>query len=263
MKTHDKIVKCRSCGYIGPCEPTCCERPDYDGATAEEAWHAAIEVDRQANQITGETSDGYHTFNELYAHRVRLFCVLMHSHKCSAWWSRKHHDGSAWEGWVIAGIDTPEGSITYHLPESEIENLPEGTELSNGKEWDGHTAADVLVRLLSLRQVRGEPETEREKWLTSLSPEDRMFEEIDQMARESYKRHMSLKRGQMVVRADAWESHVVWATKRWIEANEPDPMQIPEPSILRESMSSNHRSYADGWNACRKAMLEAAPEVKK
>lgn len=118
---------------------------------------AAIEADRQATKITGDTSDGYHTFNELYAHRVRLFCLLMHAHKDNAWWSRKHHDGSAWEGWVVAGIDTPEGTATYHLPESEIENLPEGTELPNGKEWDGHTAADVLVRLLSLRQARGEP----------------------------------------------------------------------------------------------------------
>lgn len=118
-----------------------------------------LEADRQANRITGETSDGYHTFNELYAHRVRLFCLLMHAHKGSAWWSRKHPDGSAWEGWVIAGIDTPEGSATYHLPVSEIENLPEGIELPNGKEWDGHTSDDVLVRLLSLRQARGEPVT--------------------------------------------------------------------------------------------------------
>ncbi|WP_221893224.1 hypothetical protein [Pusillimonas minor] len=132
------------------------EEPEGDYVTYEDHV-AAIEADRQANKITGETSDGYHTFNELYAHRVRLFCLLMHAHKNNAWWSRKHHDGSAWEGWVIAGIDTPEGTATYHLPESEIENLPEGIELPIGKEWDGHTSDDVLVRLLSLRQARGEP----------------------------------------------------------------------------------------------------------
>ncbi|MDI5454241.1 hypothetical protein MJM04_28085, partial [Salmonella enterica subsp. enterica serovar Cerro] len=40
---------------------------------------------------------------------------------------------------------------TYHLPESEIEHLPKGTEIEFGKEWDGHTADDVLNRLLSLR----------------------------------------------------------------------------------------------------------------
>lgn len=45
MNTHDKIVRCRSCDYLGPwspSDPTCCERPDYDGATAEEAWQTAI-----------------------------------------------------------------------------------------------------------------------------------------------------------------------------------------------------------------------------
>lgn len=42
----------------------------------------------------------------------------------------------------------------------------------------------------------------------------------------------------------------------------PQPPQIPDPHPLRETMSSNHRSYAEGWNACRAAMLKAAPEVK-
>ncbi|HHH7552884.1 TPA: hypothetical protein ACP2DR_004960, partial [Escherichia coli] len=99
----------------------------------------------------GEVSDGYHTFNELYAHRVRLFSSLMHAYAELSWWSRKHSDGEEWDGWIIAGITTPEGEITYHLPVEEIEFLPEGTELEFGKEWDGHEANDVLGRLLSLR----------------------------------------------------------------------------------------------------------------
>ena len=58
----------------------------------------------------------------------------------------------------------------------------------------------------------------------------------------------------------------------WWECNEgigipifttPQPQQIPEPSPLRDSMSSNHRSYAEGWNACRAAMLAAAPQPEK
>lgn len=40
--------------------------------------------------------------------------------------------------------------MTYHLPVSEIDFLPEFTELPVGKEWDGHTADDVLERLKSL-----------------------------------------------------------------------------------------------------------------
>lgn len=99
----------------------------------------------------GQVSDGYHTFDELYAHRVRLFSTLMRAHPDKSWWSFKHHDGSVWDGWIIAGIDTPAGPATYHLPVSEIEFFNEGIrQLRRGKEWDGHTADDVLERLKSL-----------------------------------------------------------------------------------------------------------------
>ena len=120
-------------------------------ATAEvlnivgEYKHLAAEL-----QEAGEFGDGYHTFTELYAHRVRLFSSLMHAHKNRAWWSHKHSDDSQWDGWIIAGIQTPDGMVTYHLPVTEIENLPDGCELPKGKEWDGHTADDVLLRLTSL-----------------------------------------------------------------------------------------------------------------
>lgn len=39
------------------------------------------------------------------------------------------------------------------------------------------------------------------------------------------------------------------------------PQQIPGPKPVGEAMSSNHRSYAEGWNACRASMLEAAPSL--
>ncbi|HIE4798963.1 TPA: hypothetical protein ACXNDR_001620 [Serratia marcescens] len=107
----------------------------------------------------GEISDGYHTFNELYAHRVRLFSTLMRAFADKAWWSFSGSDGEKWEGWILAGIATPEGDVTYHLPETEIPHLPEGTEIEVGKEWDGHTADDVLERLVSLNL----PEPENKK----------------------------------------------------------------------------------------------------
>ena len=123
----------------------------YDGESAAKtalmvnAAFAALDTNEM-----GEVSDGYHTFNELYAHRVRLFSTLMSAHADQAWWSHQHHDGSKMEGWILAGIDTPNGPVTYHLPVSEIDMLPIGTELERGKEWDGHTADDVLERLKSL-----------------------------------------------------------------------------------------------------------------
>lgn len=111
-------------------------------------WESSFNLPE--GMTTGQVSDGYHTFDELYAHRVRLFSALMNVCALSAWWSRTHHDGSVWEGWILAGIETPAGTVTYHLPESEIPFLPGHTELPVGKEWDGHTADDVLERLKSL-----------------------------------------------------------------------------------------------------------------
>ena len=111
----------------------------------------------------GDISDGFHTFNELYAHRVRLFSTLMRAFSRDAWWSFCHSDGERWEGWILAGIDTPAGPVTYHLPETEIPHLPEGTEIEFGKEWDGHTANDVLERLVSLALPEPEPEPEPAK----------------------------------------------------------------------------------------------------
>lgn len=80
----------------------------------------------------------------------RLFTILMRAHPDKSWFSHLHHDGSVWKGWIIAGIDTPAGTVTYHLPVSEIPNLPPIFALDCGKEWGGHTKDDVMERLLSL-----------------------------------------------------------------------------------------------------------------
>jgi hypothetical protein len=55
---------------------------------------------------TNTVSDGYHTFGELYEHRITLFLVLMLRHPNISWRSRNHADGSEWEGWFIAGIQS-------------------------------------------------------------------------------------------------------------------------------------------------------------
>lgn len=98
----------------------------------------------------GEFSDGYHTFNSLYHQRMILFAALVDVYKEKAWKSRKHSDGEECfgGGWFIVGIDTPQGSYTYHY-ETRYWNLFNCQELDRGKEWDGHTDKDV-ERLLSL-----------------------------------------------------------------------------------------------------------------
>lgn len=110
----------------------------------------------------GEVSDGYHTFDELYEHRCTLFLALMKAHPALSWISTKHHDGSGWDGWFIAGIKAPTGDVTYHLP-ARMWSLACETGaaiLETGMWWDGHTPAQVVERIqawVSLANVRDEP----------------------------------------------------------------------------------------------------------
>lgn len=102
---------------------------------------------------TGEVSDGYHTFDELYEHRCYLFANLMKCYPEKAFKAWKHHDGSFLDGWFLAGIHTPDGDITYHLPGTMWDELEGIKEMDRGPEWDGHTSQDVIKRLKQLLKI--------------------------------------------------------------------------------------------------------------
>ena len=104
--------------------------------------------------ITGETSDGYHTFNELYHHRAVLFSVIVKAFPDHAWKSRKHHDGSMYDGMFIVGIETPDGQATYHYDIEPYWDMFECKELEYAPEWDGHTPAQAIARIGKLEPVR-------------------------------------------------------------------------------------------------------------
>lgn len=99
----------------------------------------------------GETSDGYHTIDELYEHRFLLFAALMKNVPRGAWRSRLHADGSSYPGWFVAGMELPSmsgnTSITYHMPDRLWDLLDNIPVLDHAPEWDGHTSQDVLERL--------------------------------------------------------------------------------------------------------------------
>ena len=103
---------------------------------------------------TGQISDGYHTFNDLYAHRRALFIALCHCLLGSGvhvWKSHRHSDGTGYDGWFIAGIGWQPGEqITYHLPNNDWPAL-HIPELEIAPPFDGHTADDVLQRLQKLK----------------------------------------------------------------------------------------------------------------
>lgn len=104
--------------------------------------------------ITGETSDGYHTFNELYHHRAVLFSVIVKAFPERAWKARQHHDGTMYSGMFIVGIDTPEGQASYHYDIDPYWDMFECRELERAPEWDRHTPAQAIERIRKLEPVR-------------------------------------------------------------------------------------------------------------
>ena len=111
--------------------------------------------------LKGKLSDGYHTFDELYEHRIVLFItlckILLHdpqyqtgqkSHVCP---SLQHSDGSSFNGWFVMGIGKERGEqITYHLPMSKWDETDFAPTLDFAPNFDGHTSDDVLKRLSAL-----------------------------------------------------------------------------------------------------------------
>lgn len=99
-------------------------------------------------------SDGYHTFKELYDHRIEIFIALcreINQHSpFKVWKTRLHSDGSSFEGWFVLGIGYEKGEqITYHLPLSRWHDC-DCVDLERAPEFDGHSSSDVLERLKQL-----------------------------------------------------------------------------------------------------------------
>lgn len=94
-------------------------------------------------------SDKWHTFDELYYHRMILFLSLQLAHKDKAWKSKQHHDGSMFDDSFIVGIDTPNGQYSYHYDLEYWDLFEDINELDKAPEYDGHMPKDV-GRLLSL-----------------------------------------------------------------------------------------------------------------
>lgn len=106
-----------------------------------------------SKKVDGNTSDGYHTFNELYHHRAILFSIIVNCYRVRAWKSLLHHDGTMYDGMFIVGIDTPMGQATYHYDIEPYWEMFKCIELEKAPEWDGHTPAEAIVRLASLRNL--------------------------------------------------------------------------------------------------------------
>jgi 2,4-dienoyl-CoA reductase-like NADH-dependent reductase (Old Yellow Enzyme family) len=110
----------------------------------------------------------------------------------------------------------------------------------------------------AIKQALAAPvQDEHQAFIDSLPKDgdDKMFMQIDHWAHESYKRHKTSVRGQAITAADGYESHIIWATLRWVKENTP-PAQPAVPDALTSADIQEHIEYVAGWNDCRQAMLE-------
>lgn len=98
---------------------------------------------------TNAISDGYHTFGELYDHRIELFialCKMVYENDITPTWRCQTDDD-----WFIMGIGIEPGKqITYHIPMNRWDQttfVDRTYDKKDKPEWDGHTSQDVLNRL--------------------------------------------------------------------------------------------------------------------
>lgn len=134
-----------------------------EGARVAEFLNKEIQVSKGIEGFSaGSISDGCHTFDELYEHRIALYvslCRTIEKLKSAykgtdyeVWCSKKHSDGSIWQGWFLLGINVRQGKqITYHLPDKYWDEASAFADIRiMAPEFDGHTSADVLRRISQL-----------------------------------------------------------------------------------------------------------------
>lgn len=139
-----------------------------------EAYQKAKEMEKAQSEVTENTSDGYHTFKELYefrkAYNVALFNEWAKQTTPNPKWAKednqpvvlpkynvhkswRHNDGELCfgGGWFIVVAVLPTGQISNHYKAEDWDlfQIPE-TEKALF-EFDGHTTEDVIERLLSIK----------------------------------------------------------------------------------------------------------------
>lgn len=116
---------------------------------------AIAEERKRVMEIDENTSDGYHTFKELYEYR-KIYNALVFNdwskqgiynvHK-----SKKHSDGELCFGgsWFIVVAELPTGQISNHYELKDWDLFKcEEKEIPN--QYDGHSPQDVTQRIINL-----------------------------------------------------------------------------------------------------------------
>jgi len=121
--------------------------------------------------VTGETSDGYHTFNELYEFRkvynALLFNEWYRQGKYEVHKSIRHYEGEECfgGGWFIVVAMLPTGQVSNHY-KNEDWNLFKCIAVERAiYPYDRHNANDVLERLKAMTDNQPHEQPQQEVWV--------------------------------------------------------------------------------------------------
>lgn len=109
-------------------------------------------ISKSEVKITENTSDGFHTFKELYEFRKIYNAVLFNEWskqgKFNIHKSKRHSDGEECfgGGWFIVMATLPTGQISNHYELKDLD-LFQCEERKFADKWDEHNSNDVLKRL--------------------------------------------------------------------------------------------------------------------
>lgn len=112
-------------------------------------------------KVTGDTSDGYHTFNELYDYRrvynAALFNEWASQGKYDVHKSWKHSNGEDCfgGGWFIVVAELPIGQVSNHYEAQYWDNFVIPSK-DTANEYDGHTPKQALCRIAELKAQQEE-----------------------------------------------------------------------------------------------------------
>lgn len=99
--------------------------------------------------VGNDMSDGYHTFDELYEHRILLYLLWLVEEKGGGqnrdvYWVKDH-----FPDWDLVATNVGTQQISYHVPISYRDVLQKHFVQRDTLDhvWDGHTSADVADRM--------------------------------------------------------------------------------------------------------------------
>jgi len=149
-------------------EDTCIKKQQVDAFINNPALNTKVEINEN-------TSDGHHTFKELYefrkAYNVALFnewakiktgkIVDWGSEPATMKWLPKYDVHKSWKhnngelcfggGWFIVVAVLPDGQISNHYKAEDWDLFKIPEEEKAKYEFDGHTGQDVINRLLKIK----------------------------------------------------------------------------------------------------------------